>query len=151
MAPYSLTIVGLGIAAYFYFEAQDYPTAAAQLPALVAIVVAGLSLLISVEAFWARRREAAQGLTPVTGNAQLPNMKGVCRATVFASMIVAYVWSIEQIGYLLATPLYLLSSFLLFRVLRPSLAILVTALIVAVVYLVFVTLLNLPLPLLPAW
>lgn len=151
MARYILTIAGLGIAAYFYFEAQGYPTAAGQLPALVAIVVAGLSLLISVEAFWAGRREAAQGPAPVTGTAQLPNLKGVFRAIVFASMIVAYVWSIEQIGYLLATPLYLLSSFLLFRVLRPSLAILVTALIVAVVYLVFVVLLNLPLPLLPAW
>ncbi len=151
MARYILTIAGLGIAAYFYFEAQGYPAAAGQLPALVASVVAGLSLLISVEAVWARRREAAQGPAPVTGTAQLPNLKGILRATVFASMIVAYVWSIEQIGYLIATPLYLLSSFLLFRVLRPSLAILVTALIVAVVYLVFVVLLNLPLPLLPAW
>lgn len=147
-----LAVVSIGIAAVFGSEAAGYPIEARRLPMLLAWLVAGLAvLMILEEAFKQRRRrrllragaadngEPAAEPAPVVWSALIP----------FAIAIGAYVVLIPIAGYLITTPVFLGGVLLVSRTVRPPTALAIAVAMTGCIWLIFIWLLRLPIPLLP--
>lgn len=147
-----LAVVSIGIAVVFGSEAAGYPPEARRLPLLLAWLVSGLAVLMVLEEALKRRRrrrlvdadaadkgELATEPAPVVWSALIP----------FAIAIGAYIALIPIGGYLITTPVFLGGVLLVSRTVRPSTALAIAVVMTGVIWLIFVWLLRLPIPLLP--
>ncbi|RFC62769.1 hypothetical protein DYI37_12410 [Fulvimarina endophytica] len=142
-----VALAAIALAGFFWTEASTYPETAAQLPQLLAVVVALLAIAAIVQASVARLRLRGD----VAAAEPSPEWRDLAVAAGFLGLIVLYGWSITRIGYLVATPLFLLIPLI---VLRPVGLVATLATIVsvtAVIFGVFVWFLNLSIPLYPAF
>ena len=124
----------------FIVQSFKLPDSAALLPRMLAGLIMGLSVIMVCQGLIAHRRMAKACLTE-----EIPviNVKLV---TLFVIFIVAYVALIEPLGYFIATPLFIIGTYLYLRATNLKNAIIVTVGFCALVYGVFVKVLYLPVP-----
>lgn len=148
-----VAVVAIGIAAVFGVEAAGYPLEARRLPVLMAWIVGGLSvLMILEEGFkWRRRRKVAGGETTGAGSTPVEPIASIVWSALipFAVAIAAYIALIPIAGYLITTPVFLGGVLLVSRAVRPVTAIVVAITVTAAIWVIFIWLLRLPIPLLP--
>jgi hypothetical protein len=125
----------------FIVQSFKLTDSSALMPRILAVLIILLSAFMVVQGVTARRRmiEAGQkeNIPPVN----------VPLVTLFLIFIVVYVALIEVIGYFVATPLFVIGSYLFLKAMKPRNAIFVAAGFCALVYGVFVKMLHLPVPL----
>lgn len=148
-----VAVAAIVLAIVFGREAHGYPIEARRLPELLAWLVAGLAVLLLIEegVKWRRRRRLEQGrTTPGAEELVAPATPVVWSALVpFALAIGAYIWLIPIGGYLVTTLVFLGGALLVSRTVRPVTAVAVAAGLTGAIWLIFIWLLRLPIPLLP--
>jgi len=153
-ASYAVALAALALAFVFGREATAFPEQAARLPHLLVWLVAGLAVMLALEEFikWRRRRstpteapkadaasEAPAEPHPIEWTALLPFLAGVF----------AYVFLMPYLGYLVATPVFIAAVLLVARTLRPVTSVVCALTITGVLWVIFIWLLHLPIPLMP--
>lgn len=148
-----VAVAAIALAVVFGREAAGYPVEAQRLPYLLSWLVGGLAVLVLVdEAFkWRRRRRIARGQLTVGAEAVVEPMPAVVWSALipFGLAIAAYVWLIPFAGYLLTTFVFLGGALLVSRTVRPVTALATAAGLTGAIWIIFVWLLRLPIPLLP--
>ena len=148
-----IAVVAIGVAAVFGFEAAGYPPEARRLPVLMAWIVGGLSvLMILEEGFkWRRRRRVAAGEATGASSAPVEPVASIAWSALipYAAVIAAYIALIPIAGYLITTPVFLGGVLLVSRAIKPVTAIVVAITVTAAIWVIFIWLLRLPIPLLP--
>lgn len=134
------------IALLFRIEAAGYPRVAAQLPVLITNVMIGLALLAIVQQLLAWR-QTTDGATRYA--LTMPTMPRIRDGVIFVGLVLLYAWAITSIGYLIATPAFLLSSMLIARATRPWIIIATAVVVTLAIWIIFVNFLRLPIPLFP--
>jgi len=100
-----------------------------------------LSVLMIVEQFLLMRK------TPSAENGNdIPVEISPIRIGVFVSLILAYVLTIVPLGYFIATPVFLIGSFLFLRSTKMHWILAIAVGFTAFVYLLFVLFLHMPVP-----
>ena len=154
----ALGCFGIALAATFFVNAQRYPEAAAQMPMIYSVIVGLLSLAMVCSELLRWRvanRHGAEGLV-VAGEGEgegraegeAPPRYAVT-AAVFA-LAVAYVAAISTLGYLLSTTLFMAGALVLIRTVSVRFSVIGSAVLMAVVCLVFIHFLGLAVPFLPS-
>lgn len=166
-----LGVFGLAVAGTFYVAASGYPRAAAEMPVIYSVAVGLLSLaMVLDEVIFKRRRLAARQTASAAGSsgdtapgdaAVLDTGDGdsagapagkrwVAMAAIFA-LAVAYVLLLQTLGYILATALFMAFALGILGTVRWTFAVIGSAVLIAVICLVFIWFLGLPIPLLPVF
>ena len=131
-----LGVFGIVVAGVFFFDASDYPRAAAQMPMIYAVAVGLLSLAMVASELRLQRRAPATG-----GSAAEPADREADEAPPAPTTL----------GYVLATALFMTLALAILRTVKWSFALIAGAVLIAMVCLVFVQFLGLPIPLLPSF
>ena len=141
----SLAMIGLVL--IFWNETANYPATAARLPNLIGWLVVGLAVMAIGEVCLGWRRQSAAGRVELFPE---QDWRGIAVGAGFLGLIVLYAFSITIVGYLIATPLFMLIPFAVLRPIGWIAAIVTTAIVTAFIWVVFVYFLNLSIPLYPA-
>jgi hypothetical protein len=144
----------VGIAAVFGSQAMGYPIEARRLPLLLVWLVAGLAVLVVFEEIfkWRRRRRLANEGAAVEADASGAVHPVVWSALIpYAITIFAYVAIIPRAGYLITTVVFLIGVLLVSRTVRPLTALAVAIGVTGAIWVIFIWLLRLPVPLLPTF
>ncbi len=131
----------VGLALLFIIQSFNLSLSAAFFPRLLAGLIIFLALLMVLNALREQKRMQLAGEVEVV---EPINIQLVC---IFMGIIIAYVALVEPLGYFIATPLFIVGSYLFLRALSLKWALLVAAGFCVLVYGVFVTVLHLPVPL----
>lgn len=151
--PYIFVAVGTwALSVMFYITSLDMAPAASQMPRILAIFVSILAGLMVADVFLFKRRNqnAEAGNTVVDTKA--PYIGGffdgvnVLRAGAFMVMVILYILLLESMGYFIMTPLFLIGTLTLLRACRPLILVAISVVAPVFVYLIFVTFLDLPMP-----
>jgi putative tricarboxylic transport membrane protein len=148
----ALGCFGIALAATFFINAQGYPEAAAQMPMIYSVMVGLLSLtmLCSELLRWrAASRRGAEGPVVAGEGEGGARPRYAVTAAVFA-LAVAYVAAISTLGYLLSTTLFMAGALVLIRTVSVRFSVIGSAVLMAVVCLVFIHFLGLAVPFLPS-
>ena len=141
-----VALTAIAIAVFFQVEAGGYPRVAARLPTLISYVMIGLSVLAIAQQLLAWR-------TPTDGADRyavtVPEWDRVLNGAIFIALTASYAWAITKIGYLIATPEFLLASLLIFRATKVWIILLTSVGVTFAIWVIFVNFLRLPIPLLP--
>ncbi|CAO1660441.1 MULTISPECIES: tripartite tricarboxylate transporter TctB family protein [Salinicola] len=151
-----LGVFGIVVAGVFFFDASDYPRAAAQMPMIYAVAVGLLSLAMVASELRLQRRAPATGgsaAEPADREADEapPAPKRWAAVVTIFLLAVGYVASMTTLGYVLATALFMTLALAILRTVKWSFALIAGAVLIAMVCLVFVQFLGLPIPLLPSF
>ncbi|WP_110661396.1 tripartite tricarboxylate transporter TctB family protein [Salinicola socius] len=174
-----LGVFGIVVAGVFFFDASQYPRAAAQMPVIYAVAVALLSLaMVASELRLRRRATATRGSgagagsgTGVTGagagvtragatgvntvaegsSEATPEPRRWAAVAVIFLLAVGYVAVMTTLGYVLATALFMALALAILRTVKWTFALIAGAVLIAMICLVFVQFLGLPIPLLPSF
>ena len=141
-----LALSAVGLALLFHAQASAYPAAAARMPNLVGYVVMFMAALTIGQELLRWRQRMRDGTFVLLSP---PSAKAVKIGALFIALIVAYVAAVPHVGYLLATTVFL---FLPMAALRPvswPMIALTIALVIGVIWSVFIGFLGLPIPFLP--
>jgi len=140
----------IALALLFRSRAHGLPADAVRLPSLLIWIVIGLAVLMIAEELLKRRkaRQAAGASQSAEDEPLAPINWPVLGA--FGAGALAYIALIPYAGYLVVTPVYLICGLWFSKTLSPAKAVAVGAVITAVIWGVFIWLLQLPIPLLPA-
>ncbi len=150
----ALGVFGIALATVFFVNAQGYPDAAAQMPMIYSVMV-GLLSLAMVCSELLRLRASSRTEPDASGSVGEGAAESTARpryaitAAVFV-LAVAYVASIGPLGYLLSTTLFMGLALVLIRTVSLRFSLIGTAVLIAVVCLVFIQFLGLPVPFLPS-
>lgn len=141
-----VAVMAIIIALIFRNEAAGYPRVAAQLPQLITSVIIGLALLAIVQQLlaWRQVTEGADRYALT-----MPGWPRVRDGSVFVGLVLLYAWAITSIGYLIATPVFLLSSMLVAKATKPWIIVLTATVVTLAIWIIFVNFLRLPIPLFP--
>lgn len=152
----------IGIAAAFYVTALGYPDKAANMPLIYSVVVALLgAAMVGQEVLGTlqrRRVGAAEGMaSPAEGSndggedasTEQGGQRKPWKAMVVFLLAALYIYSISLLGYLLATVAFMGISLAMIGHVSRRFALMGIALLVTMVWLVFIGFLGLPVPLLP--
>ncbi|PZX16488.1 tripartite tricarboxylate transporter TctB family protein [Palleronia aestuarii] len=142
-----VSLAAIALVVLFRIRAAEYPETAARLPNLIGWVVAGLACLAILQVVLNWRRQNAEGRLEILPP---PDWQAIGIGGGFLLLILLYAWSITTLGYLIATPLFMLIPFLGLRPISPLAAVATTAAVTAFIWFVFVWFLNLSIPLYPA-
>ena len=137
-----LFVVGaICLSLLFLFYSMDLPSSAALMPRILASMIILLSLGMAWQGIAAHKRMINAG-----EREEIPviNVKLV---SLFLGFIVAYIALINVLGYFVATPLFIVGTYMYLRALSVKGALLVAAGFCILVYGVFVKVLYLPVPL----
>ncbi|WP_110648220.1 tripartite tricarboxylate transporter TctB family protein [Salinicola peritrichatus] len=148
-----LGLFGIAVAGVFFFDASNYPRAAAQMPMIYSVAVALLSAaMIGDELVLKRRRAIAGGQSRGKEMAAAPAepKRWLAVAAIFA-LAMGYVALMTTLGYIVATALFMAAALAILRTVGWRFALIAGAVLIAVVCLVFVQFLGLPIPLLPSF
>jgi len=134
----------------FIVQSFKLPDSAAMMPRMLAGLIMALSVIMVCQGLAAHQRMVKAGRKE-----EIPviNVKLV---TLFLIFIVAYVALIDVLGYFIATPLFIIGTYMFLKALSLKNAIIVAASFCVLVYGVFVKVLYLPVPMgllehLPGW
>ena len=148
-----VAIAGLILTAVFYHEAMELPAVAQRLPVLLIWIVAILAVLMIVEEILKKRRLQQQKITSEdTQSEAIPTEKTPINWLVvvpFVAAVFIYIALIPVVGYLLTTVVFLIGILAISRTVSWLKATLIGVGITLFVWVVFVWLLRLPVPLFP--
>jgi|SRR5699024_4522890 len=148
-----VAIAGLILTAVFYHEAMELPAVAQRLPVLLIWIVAILAVLMIVEEILKKRRLQQQKTTSEdTQSEAIPTEKTPINWLVvvpFVAAVFIYIALIPVVGYLLTTVVFLIGILAISRTVSWLKATLIGVGITLFVWVVFVWLLRLPVPLFP--
>jgi uncharacterized membrane protein YidH (DUF202 family) len=131
----------MAFSALFIVQSFKFSDSAALMPRILASLIIVLSVAMTYQGYRARQRAARAG-----EKEEIPHINVPLVAT-FLAFIVAYVLLIGILGYFVATPLFLIGTYLYLRAMSLRSAIIVACGFCALVYGVFVKVLHLPVPL----
>lgn len=142
-----VALAAIALVFFFWSEAAAYPRTAARLPNLLGWIVLILALAAIAQTLLVWRREKAAGTLVL-----IPPFawRDIAVGAGFAGLIVLYAWSINHVGYLVATPLFLLIPLAVLRPIGWTATVLTTLVVTGFIWAVFVYFLNLSIPLYPA-
>ncbi|WP_110656759.1 tripartite tricarboxylate transporter TctB family protein [Salinicola halimionae] len=156
-----LGVFGIALAGVFFFDASQYPRAAAQMPMIYAVAVALLSLAMVASELRFQRRASAYRETGTTkvhdavasdeANDASPAPRRWAAVAAIFLLAVAYVAVMTTLGYVLATALFMALALAILRTVKWTFALIGGAVLIGMVCLVFVQFLGLPIPLLPSF
>jgi hypothetical protein len=145
-----LGIATIAFALVFRAQAQDLPEEALRLPALLIwLVIALAAMMIVEELFKIRRARRAPDAARADDDEPLPPINWPVLA-IFGAAAIVYVALIPVAGYLLITPLFLIAGIRLSKTMPLARAVLVGGITTAVIWGIFIWLLQLPIPLFPS-
>jgi hypothetical protein len=125
----------------FIIQSFKLPDSAALMPRILAVLIMLLAGIMVFQGLAARRRMVKAGQKESIPVINVPLV------TLFLLFIVGYVALIEVLGYFIATPLFIIGTYMFLNAMKLRNAIFVAAGFCALVYGVFVTVLHLPVPL----
>lgn len=131
--------LALTLAIVFYVQSLDYPSEAANLPQILALLIIMLSLAMFAEALINERKKVKADQEP---KEQIFGF----RVLVFAALIALYITLIKFLGYFLVTPLFVIAALAYLKATRLWKAVLIAFGFTLFCYLLFVMFLNLPIP-----
>lgn len=142
-----VALAAIALVFFFWSEAANYPRTAARLPNILGWVVLVLAVLAIAQTLFTWRRQNAGGTLVF-----IPEFRwrDIAVGGGFSGLIILYAWSIQHVGYLVATPLFLLIPLAVLRPIGWTATILTTLGVTAFIWGVFVYFLNLSIPLYPA-
>ncbi|HEY4541478.1 MAG TPA: tripartite tricarboxylate transporter TctB family protein [Noviherbaspirillum sp.] len=148
-----LGIASIALALVFRAQSTDLPVEALRLPSLLIWVVIALGAMMIIEEVIklrrARRADPDTAKTALDDDEPLPPVNWPVLA-VFGAASLAYVVLIPIAGYLLVTPLFLIGGIWLTKTVSLARAALIAVFMTAIIWVIFVWMLQLPVPLLPA-
>ncbi|MAM57930.1 MAG: hypothetical protein CMN25_11390 [Salinicola sp.] len=152
-----LGVFGIVVAGVFFFDASQYPRAAAQMPMIYAVAVALMSLaMVASELRLGRRAPATRDTATEASDpasdatSQAAPRRWTAVAAIFL-LAVGYVAVMTTLGYVLATALFMALALAILGTVKWTFALIAGAVLIAMVCLVFVQFLGLPIPLLPSF
>ena len=128
------------LALWFIVDSQKLIDSAAMMPRILATLIIVLSVVMVGKGWIERRRMLKAGQKEEIPYINIP------RVTLFVIFILAYVLCIEPLGYFIATPIFIIGTYLYLRALSLGRSLLVMLAFCALVYGLFVRFLHLPLP-----
>jgi hypothetical protein len=131
----------MALSLLFIVQSLKMADSAALMPRMLAVLIMLLSVIMVMQGLAARRRMIRDGRKE-----EIPVIN-VTLVTLFLFFIAAYVVLIEVLGYFVATPLFVVGTYMFLRAMKLRNALFAAAGFCALVYGVFVTLLHLPVPL----
>ncbi len=151
--PYILVALGAwALSALFYKTSLTMPPAAYHMPQILAVFVSVLAALMVADVFLFKRRKQNEEAVDAAADITAPYIGGffdgvnVLRTGTFVSMIVLYILLLESVGYFIMTPLFLIGALSLLRASRPWIILAISVVAPMIVYSIFVTFLDLPMP-----
>jgi hypothetical protein len=145
-----LGIASIVFALTFRAQAHELPLEAQRLPSLLIWIVIALAAMMVVEELL-KQRAARRGSDAVLADDDepLPPINWAVLA-IFCAAAIAYVALIPIAGYLLITPIFLIAGFWFSKTMLLSTAVLVGVVTTALIWGLFIWLLQLPVPLFPS-
>jgi hypothetical protein len=128
----------VALAVLFQHQSLTLTDSAALLPRLLIACVIFLSVLMVMNAVREERRESAP---PSAAPINTP------RLCAFTALLALYIFSVEPVGYFIATPLYIVASYSLLRATSLRLSLCIAVGFTLFIYLLFMLFLHLPVPL----
>lgn len=151
--PYILVAVAAWVlSGLFYTTSLTMPPAANHMPRILAIVVSVLAAMMVADVFLFKRRNQNAEAVETSADSTAPYIGGffdgvnIVRTGALMAMIVIYIFLLESVGYFIMTPLFLVSALSLLRACRLWIILTISLVAPMVVYLIFVTFLDLPMP-----
>ncbi|SBW08479.1 conserved membrane hypothetical protein [uncultured delta proteobacterium] len=132
----------VALALLFLFNTGELIPSAALFPRILIGVVIFLSCLMVYQAYRARQAERHADVSD-TGR---PPFQGK-RIAVYFGLCVGYVGSVELLGYFFSTPLFIVLTYAYLRSVRLKTSLAIAVGFSAFIYLLFVRMLHLPVPL----
>lgn len=141
-----VAVAAIALAIFFRIEAADYRLAASRLPDMVGGVLILLSAMMIMQVLMTWKKASAAGsLTIIPRVAPQSIMLGVA----FVLLIFAYVWSIQTIGYLIATPVFLLMALAVLRPVNWLWIVAIASIVTTIIWAIFIFFLKMPILLYP--
>lgn len=136
-----VAIAAISLAVFFRIEAADYRLAASRLPDVVGGVLIVLSVLMIVQVLMSWRKASAEGSLSI-----LPRVesRSIMLGVAFVLLIFVYAWSIQTIGYLIATPGFLLIALVALKPVNWLWIVAITGIVTASIWAIFIFFLNMP-------
>jgi len=151
--PYILVAIGAWVlSGLFYTSSLTMPPAAYHMPRILAVFVSILAVMMVVDVFLFKRRNQGAEAVDAIADPTAPYIGGffdgvnVLRTGVLIAMVVIYIFLLESVGYFIMTPLFLIGSLSLLRASRMWIMVTISLVAPMIVYLIFVTFLDLPMP-----
>ena len=151
--PYILVALSAwALSILFYTTSLTMPPAAYHMPQILAVFVSVLAVLMVADVFLFKRRKQNEEAADATVETKAPYIGGffdgmnVPRTGVFMAMVVLYILLLESVGYFIMTPLFLFGTLSLLRGTRPWIILAISLVAPMIVYSIFVTFLDLPMP-----
>ena len=129
----------VALAVLFQHQSLTLTDSAALLPRLLIACIILLSGLMALNAVREEQRKTDPGLLSAPIN--------TLRLCAFTGLLAAYIFSVESVGYFIATPLYILASYSLLRAAPLWKSLCIAVLFSLFIYLLFIVFLHLPIPL----
>ena len=150
--PYILVALGAwALSGLFYKTSLTMPPAAYHMPQILAVFVSFLAVLMVADVFLFKRRNKNDEPVDIAAHTA-PYVGGffdgvnVPRTGAFMTMVVLYILLLESVGYFIMTPLFLVGTLSFMRASRPWIIIAISVVAPMIVYSIFVTFLDLPMP-----
>ena len=131
----ALVLMVFALAVFLY--ARGWPMEAGLYPRAVSVLIFILSSVLLVKPQDERKKTPGSMLQEAIENKNV---------LFIVLLTIAFVASIETLGFFIALPVYLMAAQLLMGLRRPKSILLATAIITVVIYLIFVTLLGIRIP-----
>ncbi len=151
--PYIFVAVGVWVlSGLFYTSSLTMPPAAYHMPRILAVFVSILAVMMVVDVFLFKRRNQNAEALGAVADVTAPYTGGffdgvnVLRTGAFLAMVIIYILLLESVGYFIMTPLFLIGSLSLLRASRTWIMVAISLVAPMIVYLIFVTFLDLPMP-----
>ena len=141
-----VAIAAISLAIFFRIEAADYRLAASRLPDVVGGVLVLLSVMMIVQVLMSWRKASADGSLSI-----LPRIesRSIMLGVAFVLLVFVYAWSIQTIGYLIATPGFLLIALVALKPVNWLWIAGITAVVTIAIWAIFIFFLNMPILLYP--
>jgi putative tricarboxylic transport membrane protein len=151
--PYIFVAVGAwALSGLFYTTSLTMRPAAYHMPRILVVFVSILAVLMVADVFLFKRRNQNKETEDAVANPTAPYIGGffdgvnVLRTGAFMSMVVLYILLLESVGYFIMTPLFLIGALSLLRASRLWIILAISVVAPMIVYSIFVTFLDLPMP-----
>lgn len=151
--PYIFVAIGAwALSGLFYTTSLNMAPAASQMPQILVVFVSVLAGLMVADVFLFKRRNQNAEAVNAVADTNGPYIGGffdgvnVLRTGTFMAMVVLYILLLESVGYFIMTPLFLIGALSLLRASRPWIMVAISVVAPVFVYLIFVTFLDLPMP-----
>jgi len=132
------------VSIYFWINSYDLPIESAKFPRMVAIL---LTVLVAIYTLQVLKKGFEDRKKPENNENQKKDSDFSTKNLMFSlGASIVYVFSVNIIGFLLSTPIYLVSLMLLLGVENKKHIAIATIVSVALIYIGFKVLLNVPVP-----